>query len=706
MLFDSWLQFFEIEVTRTGEEALEEGEGKEQNHKQGDKGNLNQEQSDTFEHDDKQTSFTHQALPLSPSWTNFEDCKFDNTDFSSGIPSSLSPIAEEEATLISDKQHSDPFTSKDTATNNSIGEQAVSEEEDKGISEEENPFRKDSFIGLENVQCDKVEKFSFNNSQPFNSNTASGDKTFESCDHNSADTKVDQEENPFRKDSFVLFQEEQLASAKELQNNIDRKAEASLNTVVEEPLFHDPFLQSDPFTTKPVTELSPDKDTLDSLPEEEPRSKFQLIAPHSELGNLELADSDQLAPFEYNPFEEEPFFSEQPAIISHLTSNSLAAAVSDSYFGFDNSDIPPPLLESSIVDSSTQWHFDSFDHSFDPHFDTLDHNSVPNNSLFSAVDKKERCVDQPVDKVESELPVDHPIDSEPSIDPPVDLEPTLDPPFDFSDSVEEPDLSLDKMAVDANAIPDIQDLDNTFSLDDLTSVIAEMELVTESLNEEPTPPPVAEKPKKVSPPSVAEKPKKASPPVPAKKYEKKPASKSNEQSSKKPQLFLNEVNLEKSKEKAQQIDIDIAGDVFSELEEQLQQELLARSDQVPDEVKEVLKELNAPYTMGLENIEAELGVKSGDSEGDVGDLISELHGMGDFENLGEVIEEEEEEFKQNGDEQSSELAESGLTDAYAESSMDDLLSELKGMDDGNNAIPPPTLPKPKKEEMTAEEDPL
>ena len=84
------------------------------------------------------------------------------------------------------------------------------------------------------------------------------------------------------------------------------------------------------------------------------------------------------------------------------------------------------------------------------------------------------------------------------------------------------------------------------------------------------------------------------------------------------------MNVEKSKEKAQQINIDIAGDVFSELEAQLQLELSA--DQVPDEVKEVLKELNAPYTMGLENMEAELGVKSDESRGDVGDLRTTWNG--------------------------------------------------------------------------------
>ena len=164
LLFFSWLQFFE---PRTGEEALEQGEGtdiKEQNHEQGD---LGQEQSDTFEHEDKQT---HQTLPLSPSWTNFEDCKLDNTDFFTEFPSSLSPIAEEEPTPISDKQHLDPFTSKDTAINNSIDGQVIFEE-DKSVSEEENPFRKDSFIDLENVQCDKVESSSFNNAQPFSSDT-------------------------------------------------------------------------------------------------------------------------------------------------------------------------------------------------------------------------------------------------------------------------------------------------------------------------------------------------------------------------------------------------------------------------------------------------------------------------------------------------------------------------------------------------------
>ena len=661
------MQFFETEIPNTSEEVLEKGESKEGNNEESGKGHLDQEQTDTPEDKDNKTPFTHQTLPLSPSWTNFEDSKFDDTNFFLGFPSSLPPILEE-ATPITSKQYSDPFTSKVTAANNSVSEQ---EEEDESIIQEENPFRKDSFVELDNFQCCK-EDFS---AQPFSSSTLSVDnKTFESCDQ---DIKADQqeEENPFRKDSFVLFQEQQLIINKELQGNSNHKTEPSLNTVLERPPFHDPFFQ-DPFTSKVETKFSLDNNLVS---EEEPRSKCELIAPHSEAINLVF---EQFAPFEYDPFEEEPFFSEHSAAALHSPSKSTANSL---YTDFD---IPPPLLESSIsgdkesTDSGTQWHhFDSFDHSFDPHFDTLDHNSATTDSLFSDIDDHSvSSVDYRV--VKSLRPVD--------LEPPAVL------------SVDEPDISSDKMAVDANAIPDIQDLDNTFSLDDLTSVIAEMELVTESLNEEPTPPPVVEKPKKPSP-SIPEKPKKAFPPVPAKK---KPPTKSNEQSTKKPQSFLNEVNVQKSKEKGQQIQIDIAGDVFSELEEQLQQELMARSDQVPDEVKEVLKELNAPYTMGLENLEADLGVKSGDSGGNVGDLISELHGMGDFENLNE-----EGEPKQNEDEPSSELAESGLTDAYAESSMDDLLSELKGMDDSNSnaTLPPPTLPRPKrasKEVTPIEQDPL
>ena len=546
-------------------------------------------------------------------------------------------------------------------------------EEDKSISEEDNPFCRDSFIGLESIQCDTVES-SVNNSQsfndPFSSKPESVDKTFGPCDHTS-DNSVEEEENPFRKDSFVLLQE-QLAITKELTSSTtDHKTDPSSNTVVGELSFRDPFLQSDPFSSKAATS-SGEKDTL---PEEEPQSKFHLITPHAELADSELVDSVEVVPFEYDPFEEEPFFLECTVTNSHLTSNSFTAT-SDSYSAFDTCDIPPPLLESSVVDKeSLQWHqFDSFDHSFDPHFDTVDHNSEPSDSLFSASGNN------------SEPFIDKPLDSE----QPVDLKPPLDHPCDLESPVDsELDNSSDKMALDSSAIPDIQDLDNAFSLDDLTNVIAEMELVTESLNEEPVqaPPTVAEKPKKAAPPSVAEKPKKVPPPVPNKKYEK-PLSKSNEQSTtKKPQSYLNEVNVQKSKEKAPQIDIDIAGDVFSELEAELQG-LLDRSDQVPDEVKEVLKELNAPYTMGLENLEVELGIKSNDAtKTGVGDLISELHGMGDFENL----DDEEQQYED------AELAQSGLADAYADSSTEDLLSELKGMEDKDKRKSgPPVLPKPSK----------
>ena len=86
-------------------------------------------------------------------------------------------------------------------------------------------------------------------------------------------------------------------------------------------------------------------------------------------------------------------------------------------------------------------------------------------------------------------------------------------------------------------------------------------------------------------------------------------------------------------------------------------------------------------------------------------MISELHGMGDDDGL------DDEEVQQDEDEPSSELAESGLADAYTGSSMDDLLSELKGMDDGDqsSSVPPPTLPKPSKtakQKKPVEEDPL
>ena len=140
-------------------------------------------------------------------------------------------------------------------------------EEDKSISEEDNSFRKDSFIGLESVQCNTVES-SVNSSEsfndPFSSKTESVDKTFGPCDHTS-DNSVE-EENPFCKDSFVLLQE-QLTITKELTSSTtDHKIDPSSNTVVGELSFHDPFLQSDPFSSKAATS-SGKKDTV---PEEEP----------------------------------------------------------------------------------------------------------------------------------------------------------------------------------------------------------------------------------------------------------------------------------------------------------------------------------------------------------------------------------------------------------------------------------------------------
>ena len=150
----------------------------------------------------------------------------------------------------------------------------------------------------------------------------------------------------------------------------------------------------------------------------------------------------------------------------------------------------------------------------------------------------------------------------------------------------------------------------------------------------------------------------------------------------------------------QKIDLDIAGDVFSELEAQLQQELSddappgKSADQVPDEVKEVLKELNAPYSMGLEDIESDLGMKSGDSKDNVGDLISQL--QGDFDDM-EGTQQEENGPEENGDVEFEEEDDT-LKDQFAGSSMDDLLSQLKGMEDNDDTmtVPPPTLPKPSK----------
>ena len=203
-------QFFETETPKESEEALEQRENTDNEERDSRQGDKDQQQT---EEEDKQSSFSHRPLPLSPSWTNFEDCKFDDTDFSADFPYGLSPIAEEETALF--KQHSDPFTSKDAVTDNPVGKQVVCEE-DKSVSEEDNPFRKDSFIGLESAQLDTVEK-SLNNSQSFNdpfySKTESVDNTFGSCDH-TTDSNAE-EENPFRKDLFVLLQE-QLASTREL----------------------------------------------------------------------------------------------------------------------------------------------------------------------------------------------------------------------------------------------------------------------------------------------------------------------------------------------------------------------------------------------------------------------------------------------------------------------------------------------------------
>ena len=141
-------------------------------------------------------------------------------------------------------------------------------EEDKSISEEDNPFHKDSFIGLESVQCNTVES-SVNSSEsfndPFSSKTESVDKMFGPCDHTS-DNSVEEEENPFCKDSFVLLQE-QLTITKELTSSTtDHKIDPLSNIMLRELSFHDPFLQSDPFSSKAATS-SGEKDTV---PEEEP----------------------------------------------------------------------------------------------------------------------------------------------------------------------------------------------------------------------------------------------------------------------------------------------------------------------------------------------------------------------------------------------------------------------------------------------------
>ena len=89
---------------------------------------------------------------------------------------------------------------------------------------------------------------------------------------------------------FVLLQE-QIASTKELvtkqyiaiATNNDHKIEPSLNTIVEEPLSHDPFLQSNSFRGR-AEAPSDNKDTIESLPEEEPQSKICIF--HTELVDM------------------------------------------------------------------------------------------------------------------------------------------------------------------------------------------------------------------------------------------------------------------------------------------------------------------------------------------------------------------------------------------------------------------------------------
>ena len=465
---------------------------------------------------------------------------------------------------------------------------------------------------------------------------------------NNFPTTVAQHSDPFNDNledtakAAVLKQEKNPQQDSEEQ--FDKKeveTPATLETVFEEPVLSDPFLQSDPFGGSFVsTTASAYPSLANSLPEEEPRSKFQLITPHSELdlANTVGFNSD-FSSFVYDPFEEELFFSEGIKTDLQASSEFLSA-----FDQFDSAISNPPdhLFESSNT-------LDSADSSFD--------HQGPVDSLFDNLDESKL-----VDPVDSQLGNKEPI--------------TIT-------------SQSDNMAVDVNNVPDLQDLDNAFSLDDLSNVIAEMELVSESLNEEPPTPPAVEKPKKPQVP----------PPVATKKYERKPI-RTNEQSPEKPESFLNEVNMEKNKTSTQKIDLDIAGDVFSELEAQLQQELSddappgKSADQVPDEVKQVLKELNAPYSMGLEDIEADLGIESEDSKDNVGDLISQL--QGDFDEVGEIQEE-------NGDvdfeeEQDDTLEDDTLKDEFASSSMDDLLSQLKGMEDEDNSttVPPLTLPKPSK----------
>ena len=494
-------------------------------------------------------------------------------------------------------------------------------EENFSASKEDNPFSQDSFVGFTEEEPDNIPKTSTQHSDPFNDNledTAKGVALKEDVTDNSSQQDVEDH------------------SGKQETSHSSR-----LETVFEEPVLSDPFLQSDPFSVTSVsTTASANLSLASSLPEEEPRSKFQLITPHSEL---DLVNSDlNFTPFEHDPFEEEPFYSE--SIKSDLPASSEFVAAFDQFHLAINNP-PDHLFESSnTLDSANS----SFDH------------QGPADSLLNDLDQSE--------------PVDHsqPLDS-------------------HKKPISESDIELhvlDEMAVDINSTADLQDFDNAFTLDDLSNVIAEMELVSESFEEPPTPPPVVEKPKKPQAP----------PPVATKKYEfqRKPV-RTNEQSPKKPESFLNDVNVEKNRTTSQKIDLDIAGDVFSELEAQLQQELSddappgKSAHQVPDEVKEVLKELNAPYSLGLEDMESDLGIKSEDSKDNVGDLISQL--QGDFDAEGKV----DEVGTQEGEVGEADFhgEDDGLKDQFASSSMDDLLSELEGMEDKDNSttLPPPTLPK-------------
>ena len=100
--------------------------------------------------------------------------------------------------------------------------------------------------------------------------------------------------------------------------------------------------------------------------------------------------------------------------------------------------------------------------------------------------------------------------------------------------------------------------------------------------------------------------------------------------------------------------------------------------------------------MGLEDIESDLGMKSGDSKDNVGDLIYLSYVQGNFDDM-EGTQQEENGPEENGDDELG-VEDDTLEDEFAGSSMDDLLSQLKGMEDKDDTttIPPPTLPKPSK----------